>query len=126
VKCEIQGRLTLIMRTHTFQRSRHGSVSVVTRPLAGWLGFDCRHGQGFFFLFVTASTPALGPTRPPIQRVAGAPSPGIMRLRREAAHSFPSSAEVKKAWSYTYTLPYIHIHGVVLKHRTRLHGVVLS
>jgi len=31
----------------------------------------------------------------------------------EADHSFPSSAEVKNAWSYTYTPP-IRLHGVVL------------
>jgi len=43
-----------------------------------------------FFLFATASSPALGPTQPPIQL-----APGVKRPGREADHSPPSSAEVK-------------------------------
>jgi hypothetical protein len=53
-------------------------------------------------------------TEPPIQWIPGALFLGIKRPWREADHSPPSSAEVKNAWSYTYTPP------------TRLHGVVLS
>jgi hypothetical protein len=47
----------------------------------------------------------LGPTQPPIQWVTGAPSLGIKLPGREADHSPPSSAEVKNAWSYTFTRP---------------------
>jgi hypothetical protein len=41
-----------------------------------------------------------------IQWVSGALSPGVKRLGREADHSPPGSAEVKKMWIYTFTLPY--------------------
>jgi hypothetical protein len=58
------------------------------------------------FLFSTLSRPALGSTQPPIQWVPGAPSPGVKRPKREAGHSSPTSAEVKKMWIYTSTPPY--------------------
>jgi len=38
----------------------------------------------------------------------------------EADYSFPSSGEVKRAWSYTYTPQYVFIPWYVLKHRDRL------
>jgi len=37
---------------------------------------------------------------------------GVKRQGHEANHSLPSSAEVKNAWSYTFTPP-IRLHGVV-------------
>jgi hypothetical protein len=86
------------------------------RWTTGWtigvLGFDSRRELGNF-LFTTATRMALGPTQRPIQWVAWALSLGVKRPGREANHSSPSSAEVKKAWIYTSTPP------------TRLHGVVL-
>jgi hypothetical protein len=57
-------------------------------------GSDSRKGNDF--LFSTASTPDLGPIQPPIQCVPRAISPGVKRPGREADHSPPSSAEVKK------------------------------
>jgi hypothetical protein len=68
-----------------------------------------------FFLFATASTPALGPNQPPNQWVAGALSTEVERKKREANHSPLSTSEVKNAWSYTCT-PAIRRHGAV-KHR---------
>jgi hypothetical protein len=60
------------------------------------------------FLFSRSSRPALGPNQPAIQCVTGALPPG-----REASHSPPASAEVKKMWD-----PYIHspirLYDVVL------------
>jgi hypothetical protein len=53
----------------------------------------------------TATTPALGPTQPPIQWVPGALSPGVKRQGREADHSPPTSAEVKEMW-IIYPLPH--------------------
>jgi hypothetical protein len=53
-----------------------------------------------------SSTPALGSTQPPNQWIPGAFSPGGKRPGREAGHSPPASAEVKKMWIYTSTLPY--------------------
>jgi hypothetical protein len=58
------------------------------------------------FLFSKSSRLALGSTQPPIQWVPEALSPGVKRLGREADHSPPTSAEVKKMWIYTSTPPY--------------------
>jgi hypothetical protein len=66
----------------------------------GWSGVRVTTGA----LFTTASRPALGPTQPPIQWVPRALSLGIKRPKREADHSPPSSAEVRNAWSYNFTL----------------------
>jgi hypothetical protein len=57
-------------------------------------------------IFFTSSRPALGPTQTPIEWVSGALSPGVKRQGREADHSHPTSAEVKKKWIYTSTPPY--------------------
>jgi hypothetical protein len=83
----------------------------------GVLGFDYRQGLGIF-LFTTASRTALGPTQSPIQWVTGALSLGVKLPGREADHSPPSSAEVKKCVEL-----YIHPpntpswRGAQLKHR---------
>jgi hypothetical protein len=58
------------------------------------------------FLFFTSSRPALGPTQLSIQWVQGALSSGVKRQQREANHSPPASAVVKKMWIYTSTHPY--------------------
>jgi hypothetical protein len=68
-----------------------------------------------FFLFSTASRPALGSTQPHIQRVPGVLSPALKRSGREADHSPPFSADVKNVWSNTSTLP-VRLHGVVLSY----------
>jgi hypothetical protein len=59
------------------------------------------------FLFSTSFRSALAPTKPPIQWVAGALSPGAQQLVREADHLPPTSAEVKKTWIYTSTPPHM-------------------
>jgi hypothetical protein len=61
------------------------------------------------FLFSTLSRPAVGCTQPPIQWVPGALSPGVKRSGREADHSPPISAEVKRTWIYTSTPPHVFI-----------------
>jgi hypothetical protein len=43
----------------------------------------------------------------PIQWALGDLSPELKRLGRAADHSPPTSAEVKKTWTYTSTPPYI-------------------
>jgi hypothetical protein len=53
---------------------------------AGRLWFDSRQGK-VIFLYFTAPRPVLGPTKPPIQWVLGALSPGVKRQVREADHS---------------------------------------
>jgi hypothetical protein len=57
-------------------------------------------------MFSILSRPALGSTRPPIKWVPGL-FPGVKRQGREADHSPPTSAEVKKMWIYTSTPLYV-------------------
>jgi hypothetical protein len=57
-------------------------------------------------IFTVSSRLALGPTQPLIQWVPNALSPGVKPQGREAEHSPPTSAEVKKSWIYTSTPPY--------------------
>jgi hypothetical protein len=65
--------------------SRDSSVSIAT----GYgLDRDSIPGGDWEFF---SSTPALGPTQPPMQWV-----PGVNRPGREVNHSPPSSAEVKE------------------------------
>jgi hypothetical protein len=48
------------------------------------------------FLFSTSSRPTLGPTQPPIHAYKGLFRCGVKWQRREADHSSPSRAAVKK------------------------------
>jgi hypothetical protein len=70
-----------------------------------------------FFLFATASGPALGPTQPPIKWVPWALL-GVKRPGCEADHSPPSSAEVKECVAlYLHSPNTPSWHGAHLKHR---------
>jgi hypothetical protein len=90
---------------------RGSSDSIVTRLWSGRPWFYSRQGWNFL-LFATVFRPALGPTLPPVQWVAGVKRPG-----RGTGHSPLSNAEVKNAWSFTFTPP-AHIHGMdLVKHR---------
>jgi hypothetical protein len=94
--------------------SRDSSVGIALGYGLDYRGCRVRFPAGLgISLFTTASRTALGPTQPPIQWVPGALSLGVTRMGREADHLPPSSAEVKNAWSYTYT-PSIRPHVVVL------------
>jgi hypothetical protein len=66
-----------------------------------WLlvGRPCRVKN---LLLFTSPWLVLGPTEPPIQYVFG-----VKRPEREADHSSPTSAEVKKMWLYISTSPYV-------------------
>jgi hypothetical protein len=84
------------------------AVGIVTRYGAGQpRGQSSSLGGGKNFHFYMSSELALGPTQPPMQWVAGVLPPGVKWLRREADHSPPTSAEVKKTWVYISTPPYI-------------------
>jgi hypothetical protein len=61
-----------------------------------------------------SSRPALGPTQHSIKWVPGAVSPGVKQPGREADHSPPTNAEVKKMWIYIYTSP--AFYGVAQGH----------
>jgi hypothetical protein len=78
------------------------------------------------FLLASASRPALGPMRSAIQWVPVPLSPVVKRSCRETDRSFPSSAEVKHAWSYTSTPPYVFVACRLIKHMICPHGMVLS
>jgi hypothetical protein len=58
-------------------------------------------GQEFLLLHVVQTGSGVHPTFYPMDNGAGVKRPG-----READHSPPASAEVKKMWIYTYTPPY--------------------
>jgi hypothetical protein len=73
-------------------------------------------GAGILLL-VTASKPALGLTHPPIQFVPRALTRGIKRPEREGHNSIPSSVEVKNAWRYTSTSPYVFMTLYLIKYR---------
>jgi hypothetical protein len=59
-----------------------------------------------YFYKISAHFAGLGSTQSPIQLVPRAISPGVKRPERQADHSPPASAEVKKMWIYTSTPPY--------------------
>jgi hypothetical protein len=58
--------------------------------------------------------------------VTGALSPEVKRPGREADHSLPFSAEVKNAWSYISTPPYVFTACSLAKYRGRFNDIVLS
>jgi hypothetical protein len=91
-------------------RSRGSVVGIATEYGLDYRGIGVRVPVGSrIFLFATSSRPAMGSTQTPIQWVPGALSPGVKRPRREADHSPPTSAEVKKMRIYTSTPPYAFI-----------------
>jgi hypothetical protein len=88
------------LKSLTYVQSRDIVVGI-----ASGYGLDDQVGGGKNVHFSTSSRPALGSTQPPIQWVRGALSWGIKRQVREADHSPPASAEVKKMCIYTSTPP---------------------
>jgi hypothetical protein len=87
------------MNHNTQDRSRDSAVSITTGYGLDdqWVGVRVPV-RVTNFLFSTSSRPALGSTWPPIQWVPRAFSQGVKRPGREADHSLPASAEVKKMW----------------------------
>jgi hypothetical protein len=87
----------------------------VTRLRAGRPGFDSQRGARISFSLRyrvqtgSGAHPALYSMMPELFSGGGG---GVKRVRREADHSPPCSAGVKKTWSYTST-PY-SLHDVVL------------
>jgi hypothetical protein len=93
-------------------RSRDSVVGIATGYWLDDRGVGVRVPVGSR-IFSTSSRPALGSTQPPVQWVPGALSPGIKQQGREADHSPPTSAEVKKDVDLCIHSP-IRLHGVVL------------
>jgi len=84
------------------------------RLRVGWL--ETRQGQKY--VFSKSTRPALGPTLPPIQWVAGS-FPGVKRPGRDVHHSPLSTAEVNIPILSLYTfmdwtgtiLPFLNLEG---------------
>jgi hypothetical protein len=99
-----------IFMKHTRSLSRSRDISV---GIATGYGLDDRGGRSSSlgrvknFLFSTSLRPALGSSQPPIKWVPRALSPGVKRQGCQTDHSPPTSAEVKKIWTYTSTPPYV-------------------
>jgi hypothetical protein len=94
-------------RTRTSRNwNRDSTVGIATGYGLDDRGFGVRVHVGSRIFFSTSSRLALWATQPPIQWEPGALSPGIKRQGREADHSSPAIAEVKKTWIYTVTPQY--------------------
>jgi hypothetical protein len=96
------------LRISVILRSRQRAVGIATgHALDVPRGRSSSPGRVKNFLFSTSSRGAMGSTQPPIQWVPGALSPEVKRSGREAGHSPPTSAEVKKTLIYASTPPYV-------------------
>jgi hypothetical protein len=93
----------------------------VTEAQDGIPRFDSWQGQGIFFSLPPRL--ALRSTQPNSRWVPGALNLGVKGLWHDAAHSPPCSAEVKNAWSYTFTPPYVFTAWFLIKRSIRHHGV---
>jgi len=84
--------------------------------ITGVLWFDSRQGLEFFSLRhrIQAGSGAHLASFP---RGTGALSPGVKRPGHEANNSPSPSAEVKNAWSYAFTPPYVFMVCCLVKHR---------
>jgi hypothetical protein len=102
LKCAIHNKIVLLLGT---LRSRDSSVGIATGYGLDDRTVEVRIPVGSR-IFSTMSRPALGSTQPPFEWVPGALSPEVKRQGREADHSTPASAEVRKMWIYTSTPPY--------------------
>jgi hypothetical protein len=87
------GSVGIVIRLRTGRPKNRGSILAEKRD----------------FLFSTVYRQALG-AHPVSYPVSSAGSfPGLMRLKRKAGRSAPFTTEVKNAWSYTSTPPYVFI-----------------
>jgi hypothetical protein len=84
---------------------------VVSIATGDWTAENKRStpGRAKNFNFSLSSRSALGPTKPPIEWELGAVYPGVKPWGRNADHSPPTTAEVKKMYIYTFTPPYAFI-----------------
>jgi len=58
-----------------------------------------------------------GPTQPHIQWVPRSLSPGVKRSGRKADYWPPGSVEIKNAWTYNSTPPYVFVVWCLIKYR---------
>jgi hypothetical protein len=76
--------LLLLLPSSLSSGSRDRSVGIATSYMLDYSGSI--PGSVKFFLFPTASRPALGPTQPPIQLILRAPFPKVKQEEPEADH----------------------------------------
>jgi hypothetical protein len=76
--------------------------------------------------FATASIQILGPIQSFINFVLWVFYPGVKQPGHEDDHSPPSTAQVKKMWSYSSTPPYVFMAFCLIMRRIHLYVVVLS
>jgi hypothetical protein len=67
--------------------------------------FESRLGKKFLFLYIVQTGSGVHPTS--YKMGTGGSFPGVKPQGREADHSPPTSAEVKKMWIYTSTPLYV-------------------
>jgi len=76
-----------------------------------------------FQLYCIISIPPTGALKPPnqlpVKLVSGTVSPRVKRLENETDRLSPSSAEIKNAWSYPTTSPYVVMLWCLTEHRGR-------
>jgi hypothetical protein len=84
----------------------------------GWMTkeswFNSRYGQEIF-LFSIASSPAVGPTQPPIQWALRAVFLGVKQPRHEADSPPPTSVKVKNGGTIP-SLPHVFMVWHLIKH----------
>jgi hypothetical protein len=109
----LPSNMTGLLLSTSFRFMTYSPYHDSTVGIAAGYGLDVRGchspspGRGKIFLLSTSSKPDLGPIQPPIQWVPGVLSPGAKWPGREVDYSPPTSAEVKNAWIYTFTPPYV-------------------
>jgi hypothetical protein len=86
--------------------------------------FESRQGLGIF-LFNTASREALEHNQPPTQWVPETISLGVKRPGREAAHSPPFSAEVKKRGAILLLPQYAFMAWCLVREQGQLYFILL-
>jgi hypothetical protein len=101
--CGVIGNLRY---THNI-RSRDSAACKVTGYglKTDGLEFESRWVKDFSLLHVVQTGSEAHPASCPMS--TGGSIPGVKRQGREADHSPPASAEVKKTWVYTSTPPYV-------------------
>jgi hypothetical protein len=102
-----QGALAVSLKPPPPKYNKNSSWGYSSVGIATGYGleFESRWGKKFSFLHIVQTGSGVHPTSYKIG--TGGSFPGVKRQGREADHSLPTSAEVKKMWIYTSTPPYV-------------------
>ena len=106
---KISNRLMCVAQSVHFVVSFFKIITVLTTLWNSKKGYTSSSWN--FQLHCIISSPLAGALKPPNQLPAkvrsGAVSPVVKRLENETDRLFPPSAEIKNAWSYPITSPYV-------------------